>query len=60
MSDEIIRELWKIKDNIAQEHGYDIDALVAHLRGQRRSGNHRILDLQVINEGTRGRTKLLA
>ena len=32
MSDEIIKELWQIKDNIAREHGYDIDALVAHLR----------------------------
>ena len=50
MSDKIIRELWKIKDNIAQEHGYDIDALVAHLRGQRRPGNHRILDLQAIKK----------
>lgn len=32
MADEIIRELWRIKDEIAQEHGYNLDALVAHLR----------------------------
>ena len=31
MADEIIEELWQIKDSIAQEYGYDVDALVAHL-----------------------------
>lgn len=32
MSDQIIRELWDIKDRIAEEHGYDVEALVLHLR----------------------------
>ena len=32
MPDELIEELWQIKDGIAREHGYDVDALVAHLR----------------------------
>ena len=32
MADEIIEELWKIKDDIAREHGYDIRRLGAHLR----------------------------
>ena len=27
MSDEIMKELWKIKDNIAREHGYDVRRL---------------------------------
>ena len=31
MPDELIEELWQIKDGIAREHGYDVDALVAHL-----------------------------
>ncbi|KAF0119980.1 MAG: hypothetical protein FD151_1815, partial [bacterium] len=26
MADEIIKELWKIKDGIANEHGYDVKA----------------------------------
>ena len=34
MSDVIIEELWKIKDSIAEEHGYSIDSLVAHLKAQ--------------------------
>ena len=31
MSDEIIEELWLIKDSIAREHDYDIESLVAYL-----------------------------
>jgi len=34
MADVIIEELWKIKDSIAQEHGYNLDSLVAHLKAQ--------------------------
>ena len=30
VSDEIIEELWQIKDSIAREHDYDIESLVAH------------------------------
>lgn len=32
MADEIIEELWRVKDEIAREHGYDIRRLGAHLR----------------------------
>jgi hypothetical protein len=35
MSDKIIEELWQIKDSIAREHRYDIEALVAHLQNQK-------------------------
>ena len=45
MADEIIKELWEVKDAIAQEHGYDIDALVAHLRARRRAKGQRVVDL---------------
>ncbi len=46
MPDEIIKQLWQIKDSIAREHGYDIDALVAHLQTkERREGQH-VVDLR--------------
>ena len=38
MSDEIIEELWRIKDSIAREHGYDIEALVAYLQSKEKGG----------------------
>ena len=39
MTDEIIKELWEIKDNIAKEHEYDLDSLVAYLQTKRRERN---------------------
>jgi hypothetical protein len=32
MPDEVLTELWRIKDDIARQYGNDVDALVAHLR----------------------------
>ncbi len=32
MADEIIKELWKIKDDIAEEFGYDVKVFVSKLR----------------------------
>jgi hypothetical protein len=45
MADEIIAELWRIKDCIAHEFGYDVDALIAHLKAQRPSSEQRFVDL---------------
>ncbi len=50
MADEIIKELWQIKDRIACEHGYDIDALVAYLRSRKHIGTHQIVDLRSMQE----------
>ena len=36
MADEIIEELWRIKDDVAREHGYDIDRLAAYFRRRER------------------------
>ena len=36
MADEIIKELWRIKDDMAREHGYDIDRLAAYFRRRER------------------------
>lgn len=30
MTDEVLKELWAIKDNIAKEHGYNIDSLAEY------------------------------
>ena len=48
MSDVIIKELWQIKDNIAREHGYDIEALVAHLRTRKRPEGQQVVDLRIM------------
>lgn len=46
MVDEIIKELWKIKDDIANEHGHDVKALVAYLRAKKHQGDQQVVDLQ--------------
>ena len=46
MSDEIIRELWQIKDEIAREHDYSLEALVAHLREEQSKSKRAALDRQ--------------
>ncbi|MCK4340359.1 MAG: hypothetical protein KAY37_01380 [Phycisphaerae bacterium] len=50
MADEIIKELWEVKDSIAREHGYDVDALVAHLRAKQRPEAQRIVDLHALRK----------
>lgn len=30
MTDEVLKELWATKDNIAREHGYNIDGLAEY------------------------------
>jgi len=30
MTDEVIKELWTTKDNVAKEHGYSIDRLAEY------------------------------
>jgi hypothetical protein len=48
MSDEIIKELWQIKDSIAREHGYDLEVLVAHLQTKKKPEGQRVVDLHAI------------
>ncbi len=52
MPDEVMKELWEIKDSIAREHGYDIDALVAHLRARERPVGERVVDLAAVRRST--------
>ena len=46
MADEIIKDLWKIKDGIANEYGCDVKALVAHLRAKKYEGDRQVVDLR--------------
>lgn len=50
MADEIIKELWKIKDGIANEHGHDVKALVAYLKTKKHEGNSQVVDLRSIKQ----------
>ena len=36
MADEIIEEVWRIKDEIAREHEYDLDRLGAYFQRRER------------------------
>lgn len=44
MADEIITELWRTKDRIAQEHGYDVDRIIAYVRARVRPPGQRVVD----------------
>jgi hypothetical protein len=46
MADEIIEELWKIKDSIAEEYACDVRALVADLRTKKRRRGQQTVDLR--------------
>ena len=47
-ADEIIEELWRVKDEIAREHGYDIHRLFEYLHSvEKRTEPHRFLNIRV-------------
>ena len=50
MADEIIKELWQIKDHMAQEYGYDIDTFVAHLQSRQPVEGRQVVDLRAMKE----------
>ena len=53
MADEVIEELWRIKDDMAREYGYDVARLAADLQGRQGKEGHRIVDLQALRGGCR-------
>jgi len=55
MPDEVIKELWEIKDSIARQHGYDLEALVAHLRARKTPEGERVVDLRAMRRATEQR-----
>ena len=52
MPDDIMREPWDIKDSIAREHGYDIDALVAHLQSKPSPEGQQVVDLRAMKDAS--------
>ena len=50
MSDEIIEELWQIKDSIAREHNHDVRRLAEYLQGRSRAARDRTVDGRSVNE----------
>jgi len=50
MPDEIIRELWAIKDSIALEYSYDLDSLVSYVRTKKTSENRKIVNLEALKK----------
>lgn len=50
MPDEIIEELWEIKDSIAREHGNDVRKLAAHLQGKKDAESVRMTNLGAVDE----------
>ena len=55
MADEIIEELWRIKDDMAREYNYDIPTLVAYLQHKDEDKHARDSKMEMLNEcsGTR-------
>jgi hypothetical protein len=45
MKDEIIQEVWKAKDAIAERYHHDLAALVKHVRDRERRSSAKVVDL---------------
>jgi hypothetical protein len=45
MSDEVIRELWRVKEEIAKEFNYDVAALAADLNRRQEESGRPVVDL---------------
>lgn len=56
MTDNIIRELWAIKDGIAKEYGYDIDLLANYLKSKQKAEGQRVIDLRKMKKNAEKRT----
>ncbi|MYB54445.1 MAG: hypothetical protein F4X77_19930 [Acidobacteriia bacterium] len=50
MADEVIEELWRVKEAMARECGYDVTRLAADLQRRQQEHAHRIVDLQALHK----------
>jgi hypothetical protein len=46
MTDEIIREVWRTKDELAKKFNYDMDALAAELRKREKESGREVVNLE--------------
>ena len=59
MSDEVIRELWRVKDDMAREHAHDVRRLAAYLQGVKPAESDRSVGRGAVSQpkATQGRTQ---
>jgi hypothetical protein len=46
MTDEIIREVWRAKDELAKQFNYDMEALAAELRKRQKESGRKVVNLE--------------
>ena len=46
MTDEIIREVWRAKDELAKQFNYDIDALAVELQKRQKESGRKVINLE--------------
>ena len=46
MTDEIIREAWRAKDELAKQFNYDIEALAAELQKRQKESGRKVVNLE--------------
>jgi predicted TIM-barrel fold metal-dependent hydrolase len=59
MTDEIIREVWRAKDELAKQFNYDMDALAAELRKRQKESGRKTVNLEADAMRLRGQTTKL-
>jgi hypothetical protein len=46
MTDEIIREVWRAKDELAKQFNYDLEALAAELHKRQKESGRKVVNLE--------------
>jgi hypothetical protein len=45
MTDEIIQEVWRVKDRLAKQFNYDLDAMALDLQKRQKESGRRLVNL---------------
>ncbi len=53
MKNEILEEIWRVKDQIASENDYDIDKIAALLQEKEKTNQANLVDLSLIRAPVR-------